>query len=73
MQIIIQNKLKNDSKMAKFLRENSSWYKELNRNSQNYKIFENSMKELYKLKPADKINDFIDNIDLVSTILDALN
>ncbi len=72
MQLSIQNKLKNDPKMYKFLRENSAWYKELNRNSLNYKTFESNMKELYKLKPTDKINDFIDNIDLVSTVLDAL-
>lgn len=72
MDLIIQQKLENDPKMAQFLKENSYWYKELNRNSDNYKDFLNAMKEKYHLKVSDKINDAIDGIDLVSGILENL-
>lgn len=72
MDLIIQQKLETDPKMAQFLKENSYWYKELNRNSDNYKDFLNAMKEKYHLKVSDKINDAIDGIDLVSGILENL-
>ena len=55
-----------------FLRENSYWYKYLNRRGEYYKDFIEDMKEKYKLKPADKINKIMDNIQMVRTFLDVL-
>lgn len=72
MDSILQQKLNEDKKMATYLKENSYWYKELNRNSENYKKFINAMKEKYHLKMSDKINDAIDNIDIITSILDTL-
>ena len=69
MQIVIQYTLQNDPKMHGFLKENSQWYKELNRNSKNYELFVKKMKKKYRLNPTDKISDTIDNIDMVSTII----
>ncbi len=72
MDVIVQQKLNSDPKMTNYLKENSYWYKELNRNSDNYNLFLKAMKEKYHLKVVDKINDAIDNIDMISSILDAL-
>ena len=73
MQINIQMKLKNDVKMLGYLRENSYWYKELNRNSNNYKNFVTAMKEKYKVRVTDKIGDAMDNVEMVSSILNVLS
>ena len=72
MELFLQQKLNEDIKMAGYLKENSYWYKDLNRNSDNYKNFVNAMKEKYHLKMTDKISDAIDNIDIISGILDNL-
>lgn len=72
MDLILQQKLNEDPKMANYLKENSYWYKELNRNANQYKAFLNAMKDKYHLKVTDKISDAIDNIDMISTILDTL-
>ena len=62
-------KLKNDKKMHECLKENSSWYKYLNRSSSNYEKFVTTMKKQYHLGVTDKISDAIDNIDLISTLM----
>lgn len=72
MDILLQQKLEKDVKMAEYLKHNSFWYKELNRNSDNYKNFLNAMKEKYHLKMTDRINETIDNIDIITGILDTL-
>ncbi len=72
MDVLLQQKLSEDQKMAMFLKENSYWFKELNRNSDNYKNFIKVMKEKYHLKVSDKINNAMDSIDIISGILDTL-
>ncbi len=72
MDYLLQQKLNEDKKMDFFLKENSFWIKELNRNVDNYKLFVNAMKEKYHLKVTDKINNAIDNMDLITGILDTL-
>lgn len=72
MQLDLQYRIKQDEKQIMFLRENSYWYKYLNRNSSYYKEFINNMKDKYKLKPTDKINKMMDNINMVRTFLDIL-
>ncbi|MCI9280235.1 MAG: hypothetical protein HFJ02_05515 [Bacilli bacterium] len=72
MDLLLQQKLETDKKMQELLKRNSYWFKELNRNSENYKEFLNAMKEKYHLKVTDKISDTIDNIDLISGILESL-
>ena len=72
MDIIVYQKLLEDKKMDTFLKQNAYWFKELNRNSDNYKNFVLAMKEKYRLKMTDKLSDAIDNIDLISGILNTL-
>ena len=68
----IQYKINNDINLKKFLRENSYWYKELNRNSNSFKYFVEDMKVKYKLTTGDKINKTIDNISMIQSFLDVL-
>ncbi len=72
MDAIIQQKLNEDKKMDAFLKQNSYWFKELNRNSDNYQNFVNAMREKYHLKMTDRISDAIDSIDLISGILETM-
>lgn len=72
MNLNLQYKIYQDPRQRQFLRENSYWYKYLNRNESYYKDFINDMKEKYKLKPTDKINKIIENMDMIRTFLDVL-
>ena len=69
----IQYKINSDINLKKFLRENSYWYKYLNRNSNSFKYFKEDMKEKYKLTTVDKINKTMDNINMLQSILDIFN
>ena len=72
MKVGIWMKLDSDPKISNYLKENSEWYKYLNRNPINYNRFIKSMKEQNKINTANKINGFMDNIDMVSSILKVL-
>ena len=68
----LYEKIKNDPKMYEILKRNSYYIKYLNRNPESYKKFVSEMKEKYKIRITDKINEVMDNIDLVSNVLDVL-
>lgn len=72
MKLDIMLKIKEDPRQLIFLRENSHWYKYLNRNSIYYKPFLDDLKEKYKLTTTDKINKVMDNINMITTFLDVL-
>ena len=72
MQKYILEKLYQDPKMLELLKENSEWIKYLNRDPRKYEEFVAVMKEKYRLRKTDKINDVIDNIDLVSNLFNAI-
>ncbi len=72
MNLDILMNINKDPKQKQFLRENSYWYKYLNRSSIYYKDFLNSMKEAYKLTPTDKINKMMKDINMIKTFLDVL-
>ena len=69
----ILNKLKENKKYHKFLRENSNYYKLLNRNPNNYDKFIKDMKIKYKLRTIDRVDNFVDSVDLITKIIDASN
>ena len=56
----------------KYLRENSYWYKYLNRSNAYYKDFIKAMKEAYNLTTHDKINKAINNFNTIKSLLDVL-
>lgn len=72
MQKYILEKLYQDPKMLELLKENSEWIKYLNRDPRKYEEFVAVMKEKYRLRKTDKINDVIDNIDLISNLFSAI-
>lgn len=72
MNLILQQKISQDLKMASLLKQNSYWFKDLNRNSDNYVNFVKDMKNKYHLNTVDKISSAIDNIDLISSVLQTL-
>lgn len=72
MTLELQYKINADYQQKKFLRENSVWYKYLNRHNNYYKNFLDDMKDKYKLKPSDKIAKAVDNINMINTFLEVL-
>ena len=68
----VQYKINSDINLQRFLRENSYWYKQLNRNSNSFKNFYEEMKVRYKLTTSDKINKTIENINMIQSFLDVL-
>ena len=73
MRFDIYLKLKEKPIYTKFIRENSHWYKILNRDPSSFSSFIEKVKEEYHLRPIDRINKTIDAIDMVSTIISTLN
>lgn len=55
-----------------YLRENSYWYKSLNRDQYMLKQLETEMKKKYKLTPEDKIEKIANSINMISTFIDVL-
>ena len=72
MNLSIQKKIEETPKMAELLKENSYWFKQLNRQEESYQEFTKFIKDKYRLRMSDKISDAIDNIDMISSILETL-
>lgn len=70
MNLDIQYKIKSNPNYIRFLRENSNWYKYLNRSYVYFNDFEKEMKIKYKMTPKDKLDRFSKNMDKVSQIID---
>lgn len=68
----LQNRINSDINLKRFLRENSYWYKALNRNENVYIEFVNDMKVKYKLTTSDRINKTIDSIGMIQSFLEVL-
>ena len=68
----IQQRINSDINLKKYLRENSNWYKRLNRSRDSFPYFVHEMKANYKLTTEDKINKTIDNISMLQGFLDIL-
>ena len=72
MNLDLQFKIKNDKNLLNYLRQNSNWYKYLNRNPKNFDNFVSEMREVYKLRPTDKFNNFVEKLDLISSFINVL-
>lgn len=64
-------RLKKD-KYYEYLKENSQYIKDLNRSPKNYELFKNFVKDKYHLRITDKVSNAIDDIELVSSVLNTL-
>ena len=72
MTIETQLKISSDPMLIRFIREYPIWYKYLNRDSNNYKLFLDSYKKFNRNVTTNKVNDTINNIDMVANILKVL-
>lgn len=72
MSLDIQFQLKKNPYYISYLRENSIWYKYLNRNPNSFKQFEEKVLEHYKLRPSDRINKVFETFDLITNIVSTL-
>ena len=69
MTLEIQFKIKNNPNYQRYIREHSEWYKILNRNPKAFKLFEEKVKEEYKLRTSDKITKALSTIELFQNII----
>ena len=65
----VKKKLDENVKYKELLRQNSYYYKYLNRNPNYYDRFIKEIKEKYKLRTIDKIDNVIDTIDIISKVI----
>ncbi len=72
MNLDTQFKIKNNPLYIRYLRENSNWYKILNREPNSFKTFEEEVKANYKLRPADRLSQALDYIEMFETIMSTL-
>jgi len=65
-------KIKENPMLQKYIRERSYWYKILNRNPLMLKKMEEEMKETYKLRFEDKIDDINTKMNMFKAFMDAI-
>ena len=72
MNIETQLKIRNNPNLKHFLRENSWWYKELNRNPESINEMQIEMKNYYKMNLSDQIDRFGKRIEMIRTFMDIM-
>lgn len=72
MQLNIKMIIEQNPDLKRYLKENSYWYKYLNRDSNYLRIMYQEMKKTYKLTPIDKLERINNNIKLVSEMFKIL-
>lgn len=72
MQIGIKITILQNPDLKRYLKENSYWYKYLNRDPNYLKIMTEEMKKKYKLTPSDKLEKLNNNINIASEVLKIL-
>lgn len=68
MSLDLQFRIKNNPNYLRYIRENSIWYKWLNRNANLFPKFEEEVKEKYGLRPGDRITKTLETIELLQNI-----
>lgn len=69
MQLYNQIALRENVKLYNYLKENSYQFKDLNRDVITYRDFEKAMKIKYKERTTDKLNNAVENIELITSVL----
>lgn len=72
MSLEVQFKLRSNPKYIQYIRENSYWYKILNRNPMMFSKFEEKVKEDYKLRFSDKLSKALSTIEMFQNIVSSL-
>lgn len=66
-------RISNDQKLHTYLKNNSYWYKLLNRDKENFKIFYNAYKSNQRKEKIDKASGVVEALDTVNTIFKMFN
>ena len=72
MDISTQQKIFSNDLLHRYLRENSHWYKILNRHPELITNMIQEMKDRYKLNTGDKIERFGERLSMIESILKVL-
>ena len=72
MVLDLQFRIKNNPNYQNYLREHSYWYKRLNRDPSQFKLFEEEVKDVYQLRTTDRISKFLDTFEMISALLSTL-
>lgn len=72
MSLDIQFKLKSDPNYLKYIRENSIWYKKLNRNPNLFNEFIEEVKTNYKLRPVDRLEKVLNAAQMIQTVISTM-
>ena len=73
MNIETQIQIRRNPYLYHYLRENTAWYKILNRYPESIKNLEQEAKDYYHLNPSDKIDEISKKVELVRTFMDMIN
>lgn len=73
MDVQTQLKIRSNPYLYRYLRDNSSWYKNLNRDPSSIKYMELEMRKVYKLNLSDRIDGINKKIEMVRSFMDILN
>ena len=72
MQVETLLKIKSNPNLYRYLRENSYWYKYLNRSPLSLKEMEEEMKEQYRLRPTDRLENVSNTIKMIESFLEVM-
>ena len=72
MQVDVRLKIKSNPNLYRYLRENSYWYKYLNRSPLFLRRLEEEMKEKYRLRSVDKIENISNSLNLIKSFLEVM-
>ena len=73
MEYYLIQKYNEDKNFKRYLDENSNHIKYLNRDPAYYRKFMGIMKNQYKERTTDKINNAINTIEIISSIINTIN
>lgn len=69
MEIEVIFKLENDEKLHEYLMNHSSWYRKLNRDSEEIDKLIKEFKSFKREKNFTKVNEVVENIELMTNIM----
>ena len=72
MQVETRLKIKSNPNLYRYLRENSYWYKYLNRSPIFLRRLEEEMKEKYRLRSVDKIENISNTMKMIESFLEVM-
>lgn len=72
MQLYNQIAIRENVKLYNYLKQNSYYFKQFNRDTIDTKQFMQEMRIKYKERTTDKLNNAVENIELITSVLNVL-